>query len=300
MDNNYNTPSHNAITSYLLNTKSKTTKKIDRIKLRLFSKYTYDNDDILSADWSKLNRNDVLSFIEYKKESIQFDTVNGYLTTLKTLAYSCFEQGAITQSAYFSIKSIKPYKGIAADKGRALSLKEINKIKAHFSNPKNGRDYRNFAIFALAVGCGLRRNEISTLNIENINGKKLHVIGKGNKARVTYLSKFTLHAVNGWLSQLTRKKGPLFVHVTAGDKIKPDRLGVKGIHYVIDSIQQKVKTRTFTTHDLRRTFATTLLHANTDIFTVQNLLGHSDPMTTKRYDKRGENGKIKAINSLPF
>jgi integrase len=300
MEINNRTPSNKAINAYLLNTKAKTTKTIDRIKLRCFSKFTFDNDDILSVDWSKLNRNTVLLFIEHKIDTIQFDTANGYLTTIKALAYSCFEHEAITQKAYFLIKAIKPYKGLTADKGRALSLKEVNKVKTHFYNPKNGRDCRNFAIFALAVGCGLRRNEISTLNIEDIKGKKLYVTGKGNKGRITYLSKFTLNAVNDWLNQLTRKKGALFVHITSGDKIKTDRLGIKGIHYVIDSIQKKARTKPFKTHDLRRTFATTLLHANTDIFTVQSLLGHSDPMTTKRYDKRGESGKIKAVNSLPF
>jgi len=300
MEYSDNTPSHNAINDYLLNTKAKTTKYVDRVRLQSFCKFSFDNADILSADWSKLNREIVLTFIEHKKESVQFDTANGYLTTLKMLARECHKHEAITPKAFFAIRDIQPYKGVSADKGRALSLREINKVKAHFSNPKNGRDYRNYAIFAIAVGCGLRRNEISLLNIEDIKGRKMHVTGKGNKSRITYLSKFTQNAINGWLNQLTRKKGALFVHVTRGDRIKPDRLGIKGVHHVIQGIQQKCKTKSFTTHDLRRTFATTLLHTNTDIFTVQSLLGHSDPMTTKRYDKRGENGKIKAVNSLPF
>lgn len=297
---NDNNQSYKAINEYLLNTKAKTTKELDKIKLRCFCKFTFDSNDILNADWSKLNRSTVLAFIEHKKETVQFDTANNYLTTLKMLARECHTQEAITPKVFFSIRDIQPYRGVAPDKGRALSLREINKIKAYFSNPKNGRDYRNFAIFALAIGCGLRRNEISSLNIEDIKGRKLHVTGKGNKSRTTYLSKFTLDAVKCWLNQITRKKGALFVHITRGDRIKTDRVGIKGIHHVIQGIQEKCKVKAFTTHDLRRTFATTLLHTNVDIFTVQSLLGHSDPMTTKRYDKRGENGKIKAVNSLPF
>ncbi|MGL1956298.1 MAG: site-specific integrase [Colwellia sp.] len=247
-----------------------------------------------------LNRENTLNFIEHKKESVQFDTVNGYLSNIKALARECHYHDVINSKTYHSIKDIRQYKGVPPDKGRALSLKEINKVKEHFSNPKNASDYRNFAIFSLAIGCGLRRSEISKINIEDIRGTTLHVCGKGNKSRKSYLSKFTRNAVTGWLNQLNRKKGALFVHVTQGDRIKPQRLGNKGIHYVTKAIQEKCKIKTFTTHDLRRTFATTLLHANTDIFTVQSLLGHSDPMTTKRYDKRGENGKIKAVNSLPF
>lgn len=300
MTNTPNSASHNAITSHLLSTKAKTTKTIERIRLRCFCKFTFASDDIINADWSVLSKETIMKFIEYKKETVQFSTANSYLTDLKSLAKECYYQEAIDIKTYNAIRDIKQYKGIAADNGRALSLKEVNKIKESFSNPKNAREYRNYAIFALAIGCGLRRHEISILNIEDIKERKIHIRGKGDKARITYLSKFTQKAVNDWLKQINRKKGALFVHVTQGDRIKPNRLGIKGIHHVIQNIQVKCKTKSFTTHDLRRTFATTLLHANTDIFTVQSLLGHSDPMTTKRYDKRGENGRIKAINSLPF
>jgi integrase len=206
----------------------------------------------------------------------------------------------IDSITYSSIKSIKKYRGSPIDSGRALSLSEIKKVKEHFSKARNGRELRNYAIFALSVGCGLRRAEISSVNIEHINGRKIQVKGKGNKSRVTYLSNFTFEAITAWKNQLSQKKGALFVHITKGDRIKLERLGIKGIHHAIKSIQETCKLKSFTTHDLRRTFATTLLYANTDIFTVQDLLGHSDPMTTKRYDKRGEQGKIKAINSLPF
>jgi integrase/recombinase XerD len=300
MDSDIKSRAAEAITEHLLNTKAKTTKIIERIRLAAFCKYTFNNDDILTSDWSKLSKKNILTFVEHKKTHVQFDTANAYLTALKMISKTCYQYNVINQKDLYLIKSIKPYHGATTDKGRALSLKEVNKVKTHFSNAKNGRDYRNFAIFALAIGCGLRRNEISTLNIEDIKGRKMHVCGKGNKTRTTYLSKFTLDALKNWLKQLNRRTGPLFVHITQGDRIKAERLGVKGIHYVIDSIQKKAKVKAFKTHDLRRTFATTLLHGNTDIFTVQTLLGHSNPMTTKRYDKRGENGKIKAINSLPF
>ena len=236
-----NTPSLDAINNYILTTKAKSTKVLDKIRLRCFCKYAFDNGDFLTADWSKLKRECILRFIEYKKDTAQFDTVNGYLTTLKMLANSCYEHEAINQKEYYLIKAIKPYKGFSADKGRALSLKEVNKVKAHFFNVKNASQCRNFAIFALGIGCGLRRAEISALNIEDITGRKIHVTGKGNKARITYLPDIAQKAVNQWLNQLTKKKGALFTHITRGDKIKTDRLGIKGIHYIINGIQEKCK-----------------------------------------------------------
>ena len=292
--------SYNAISSFLLSTKSKTTKSKETIKLKCFCKYTFETADILNADWSKLSKRSVMLFIEHKMNTVQFNTANNYLSLLKTFSRECFYYCAIDSSTFNSIRDIREYKGVPPDNGRALKLKEVERVKRYFEKLRNAREIRNYAIFTLAVGCGLRRAEISALNIESIKGNKLQVTGKGNKSRDTYLSKFTLTALMAWRNQLPQNKGALFVHVSRGDSIKPERLGIKGIHYVIKNIQEHCKLNHFRTHDLRRTFATTLLHANTDIFTVQNLLGHSDPKTTKRYDKRGESGKIRAINSLPF
>ena len=41
----------------------------------------------------------------------------------------------------------------------------------------------------LFLNCGLRLSELVSINIDNINGDILRVIGKGNKERTVYLNK---------------------------------------------------------------------------------------------------------------
>jgi len=62
--------------------------------------------------------------------------------------------------------------------------------------------------------------------------------------------------------------------------------------------EQAGLSESVTWHDFRRTFAGNLLDSGFDLVTVQKLMGHSSPMTTSNYDRRGDEVKRKASRSL--
>ena len=78
-------------------------------------------------------------------------------------------------------------------------------------------------------------------------------------------------------------------------------------HMCSDAVLKILKKRaeaagveSFSPHDFRRTFCSDLLDAGIDIVTVQKLAGHSSPVTTAKYDRRGEETKRKAVQKLGF
>ncbi len=54
----------------------------------------------------------------------------------------------------------------------------------------------------------------------------------------------------------------------------------------------------FRFHDLRHTFASSLVRSNVDLYTVQRLLGHTTPQMTQRYAHLGEDQMREAIEKI--
>ena len=66
-------------------------------------------------------------------------------------------------------------------------------------------------------------------------------------------------------------------------------------------VQKRAKqagVKSFSPHDFRRTFCSDLLDWGVDIVTVQKLAGHASPVTTSKYDRRGEETKRQAVEKL--
>ena len=138
-------------------------------------------------------------------------------------------------------------------------------------------------ITAVAIGGGLRRAELARLELEHYRDGVVTVHkGKRNKTRVVPLPQGAQAALNDWIAVRGDWPGPIFTRILRGDHIQRVGLTAHAIQLIIDARRQAANVAPFTPHDLRRTFAGDLLDANVDISTVQKLLGHSSPATTRR------------------
>jgi integrase/recombinase XerD len=131
---------------------------------------------------------------------------------------------------------------------------------------------RDHVTLRLQSDAGLRRSEVETLRIQNVDltNRMLRVRGKGDKDRVIPMTR-ELYEV---------------LKLACRDK-KPDdfivNLKGKGIYGVVKKYARLAGEPGFHPHDLRHAFATRLIEGGANIRAVQELLGHADLATTAVY-----------------
>jgi site-specific recombinase XerD len=160
---------------------------------------------------------------------------------------------------------------------------------------------RDAAIISILFGAGLRREEITKLNLDDYDSEnaKLVVRGKRSKQRIAYLGDGAVAALTGWLEIRGNDTGPLFLSLKRGGHLRHGRrLSPQSIYYLLKIRAKMAGVKPFTPHDLRRTFVSRLLDSGVDIAIVAKMAGHSNIQTTARYDRRPEDAKKRAAQLL--
>ena len=145
---------------------------------------------------------------------------------------------------------------------------------------------RDRAIFKIMLRCGLRLEETANLTKEAVDLEQQQLIvynGKGKKDRVAYISDDAKGALIRYLKQRSSSRYKKIFLVEKGiHKGKP--ISVHGIKKRMEYYAKKSGVK-LSCHNLRHTMATQMLNADTDLVTIQTLLGHSRITTTERYSK---------------
>ena len=99
---------------------------------------------------------------------------------------------------------------------------------------------RDYVIIALLVGCALRRRELATLNIEDIqlrDGRRWVIIdlrGKGGRIRTVAIPIWVKQGINAWMTAAKIEDGRLLRPVSKSGKILRDELGDWAIWSVVE------------------------------------------------------------------
>lgn len=264
------------------------------------------NGDITSHtdyDWSGLSYEDVNDVIyELTEKGRSPQTINTYLSALKGIAQDLRNKKCISEDELKLITKIKGKRGSHKNKGRSLSVTELNKLIDLCLYKDNPKSLRDAVMMTLLYGAGLRRSEITTLNISDYeeNGGKIRIIGKGNKARIIKLNERAIDMLNNWLDLRGRYAGVLFVRINKGGNLTKSPLSGQAVYNLVVERYKEAGLKRLSPHDLRHSFATNLLMNGTGISVIQELMGHEDIQTTSIYTHISDKQKDDASSQLPF
>ncbi len=156
-----------------------------------------------------------------------------------------------------------------------LSKEEVKLILEAHGNIKHK------AMLSLIYSCGLRRNELLNLKLNDIDSKRGLVIirkGKGRKDRVTPLSEKILILLRDYFKAYQPKE---WLFEGQNGKGQYDERSLANV--LKQALEKSNINKPVSLHWLRHSFATHLLENGTDLRYIQEILGHSSSKTTEIY-----------------
>jgi integrase len=204
------------------------------------------------------------------------------------------------------VLAVEDVKGKRLPRGRYLSQAEQSELIAACGPGPAGT--RNAAMIAVALSVGLRRDDLTTLQMENIKkitpeSCDLVVHGKGDNVEELYLYNdycggFQL--LSDWLALRGQDPGPVFCQIRKNGKIVPSgRLSGTALRKILDHVQIGTSLpEHITWHDFRKTFICRQLDEGNDLSVVQKNARHASPNTTGNiYDIRGQRARRAAMRT---
>jgi site-specific recombinase XerD len=257
--------------------------------------------DVLTVNWAALRFQHTALVKSKLTESYSPAATNRMLSALRGTLKAAWRLGQMQIDDYSKAADVSNVKASPLLRGRALSSGEINALFDACWNDDSPAGIRDAAIFAVFYPGGLRRDEVRKLDFsdwDSETGALTVAHGKGNKARLAYITNGAKQALQDWVEYRGERPGPLFFAINKGGTTQPHRITSQAIHAIVQKRGKEAGIAHFSAHDLRRTFVSDLLDLGADVSLVAGLAGHSSVTTTAKYDRRPTEARKKAANLI--
>ena len=292
------------------------------LDLRNFFRYLKQIRDPALADkpLDEIDISDVdLKFVE----SVTLTDIYGYMTYLSRDRAqhpnsSASDYGLNAASRARKIATIRSFYNYLTNKTHQLRenpVKDMDSPKLKKTLPKyltldesvqllnavDGKNQeRDSCILTIFLNCGLRISELVGLNLTDIQGETLRVLGKGNKVRIIYLNDACQAALEQYLAVrrpiVGRDANALFLSA------RNERISRSMVHAMVKKRLSAagIDASQYSSHKLRHTAATLMLQNGVDVRAVQEVLGHEHLNTTEIYTHVDNEGLRVAAKANPL
>ena len=261
-----------------------------------------DIDDIDLKFLSSVDSNDIYAFLIWLNRTCKL-TASSRARKISSLRsfykYCCNKKHYFEYNPTSEIENPKIGKRLP----KYLSLDESQKlVEAAYNTPTESNE-RDYCMLVLFLNCGMRLSELINIDITDIRGNILSVIGKGNKERTIYLNSICLDAIEAWMEARGKYnikpeyKNALFVS-KRGKRISPDMVEIVIKRLLMEA---GIDSDKYSVHKLRHTAATLMYkYGEVDLRSLQTILGHANVSTTQIYTHVDEDMLHQATEKNPL
>ena len=238
----------------------------------------------------KLNQISQLAIEKWKRKRVVAPaTVNRELAHLKAALNRAVEWGVILANPATKVRRLQDKAG---KRVRWLTDSEHKSLDAALCERN---DYLPFMV-RLTLQTGLRRGEVFQLQWEDVNFQTLLLTvharnAKSNRDRHIPMNDAVFAVLRDWRMRSGRREGLVFPNPSTG-------LPLRDIKTAWRTLMKKAEIKDFRFHDIRHDFASRLVLAGTDLYTVKELLGHSSITITERYAHLSDDTLRQAVENL--
>ncbi|MGO2075076.1 MAG: tyrosine-type recombinase/integrase [Pseudoalteromonas sp.] len=275
------------IYNYLLSLNSESSKHTVSRVLQTVARHM-GRESIYEIKWGNFNSVTINALIDSLKSNGNYapNTITLYISVVKQVVEHAYLLGQMSTLQRDAIKSKKVKTGSRTKEYTLLNHEDVNALlnKVEGKVQEGVVKYRDYAIFSVLLRCGLRREEVTNLKINDVKEKVIRVIGKGNKERKVAMHPVVLEAINKWLDvySFSNKNQPLFVRILKGGHLQNKKMSPDAIFKLCNKYDAPAP------HSLRRSFATNLYKNGANIKNISLLLGHNNISTTEIYVRRDD------------
>ncbi len=230
-----------------------------------------------------IKENDLIDYLEYLKEEkkLASRSIERHLTTLRTLYKYLIKNEIVDNDITLNIDNLK----LGRHLPDVLSVPEVDNLLDIKIN--SIYDIRTKAMLEIMYSSGLRVSELVNLELEDIDmyNDTILINGKGSKERIVPIGDYAKKYLKDYLdvrNQLIKKKNGNPNKLFLNNHGLP--ITRNGFNFLLNNIlKDKGINKKVTPHTLRHSFATHMLDNGADLRSIQELLGHSDIVTTRIY-----------------
>ena len=217
-----------------------------------------------------------------------------------------------------NLMGIKRRKGIVQKGKKPILINDLKQIVDVINQQQIAdiKKLRDKSIILIGFSGGFRRNEIVSLDIEDLDfvfeGLKITVkrsktdqFGEGMTKGLPYFDNkiyCPVTTLQRWLNISKIKKGPLFRRFSKGSKLTNNRLTDQTVALIIKQYLNftNINSSNYSGHSLRSGFATSAAEAGAEERSIMAMTGHKSTEMVRRYIKEANLFKNNALNKIKF